>query len=96
MPQILRVENLNSGATAEDVGRLLRAFGEVRGVQLCSDRRVGIDSVVALVHMSSDIQARRAIAALDDEKYQGRVLGVRPVDQDTPGGAGGAGGGARF
>lgn len=84
MPQILRVENLHSGATAEDVGRLLSAFGEVRGVELLSDRQGNSGSVVALVHMSSGIQARRAVAALDDEMYQGRVLAVRPVDQQTP------------
>jgi RNA recognition motif-containing protein len=84
MPQILRVESLTRAATADDVGRLLSAFGEVRGVQLYADPQVGKGSVVALVHMSSDIQARRAVAALDDEKYLGRVLAVRSVDQEAP------------
>jgi RNA recognition motif-containing protein len=81
MSQTLRVENLGHDATANDLVQLFRGFGEVRKVELLADSQIGNGTVLGLVEMTSDIQARRAVAALDDEDYQGRVLGVRPIDQ---------------
>ena len=81
MAHTLRVENLRQETTADDLLRLFGSFGDVRGVQFVPESGGHGNARIGLVEMTSDIQARRAVAALDDERFQGRVLAVRPVDR---------------
>ena len=80
----LFVGNLPYGVTEEDVRELFRPHGEVPSVTLIQDRETGKPRGFCFLEMPEPA-ARRAIAALDGSKVEGRHLRVneaRPRPRD--------------
>ena len=72
----LYVGNLGDGVTGADLERMFAAHGTVLSAALMSDGATGRGNGFAFVQMKSEDGARAAIAALDGQKHQDRVLNV--------------------
>lgn len=97
----LYVGNLSYQTTEAQLLDLFGQFGEVRRATLVTDRDTGRPRGFAFVEMANDEGAQAAIAALDGQTVDGRVLQVnvaRPREDRGPGGGGGRsfGGGGGF
>lgn len=91
----LYVGNLSYQTTEAQLLDLFGQFGEVRRATLVTDRDTGRPRGFAFVEMANDEGAQAAIAALDGQTVDGRVLQVnvaRPREDRGPGGGGGRGG----
>ncbi len=89
MAQRLYVGNLPFTVTEEELRQLFSQHGEVRSVQVVTDRETGRPRGFAFVEME-DGQA--AIQALDGQELGGRSLRVNPAREREAGGGGGGGG----
>lgn len=92
----LYVGNLSYGATNESLEKLFSAHGEVRSVQLITDRDTGRSKGFGFVEMGDSQSATAAINALNGQEVDGRQLTVneaRPREDRGGGGGGGYGGG---
>lgn len=94
----LYVGNLSYQTTEAQLLDLFAQFGEVRRATVVTDRDTGRPRGFAFVEMASDEGAQAAIAALDGQTVDGRVLQVnvaRPREDRGPrfGGGNGFGGG---
>lgn len=76
MPTKLYVGNLSPDATAESLERLFAGHGEVRSVELITDRDTGKPKGFAFVAMNDNQGARDARAALNGLEIDGRHLTV--------------------
>ena len=86
------VGNLSYQATQEDVDEVFKEYGEVKRVQLPTDRETGRMRGFGFVEMSSDAEEEAAIADLDGAEWMGRTLKVnkaRPREDRRGGGGGG-------
>jgi len=70
------VGNLNSGTTPEAICSLFKPLGTVRRFKLMTDRNTGLSRGFAFVEMT-EIEAGRAIAALDGRIVDGQPINVR-------------------
>jgi len=70
------VGNLSYQATEEDLRSVFADYGEVKRVQLPTDRETGRKRGFAFVDMEQDEQEQQAIEALDQAEWMGRVLKV--------------------
>ena len=89
------VGNLSYQATQEDVTEVFTEYGEVKRVQLPTDRETGRMRGFGFVEMSTDAEEDAAIADLDGAEWMGRTLKVnkaRPREDNRRSG----GGGGRF
>lgn len=96
MQSKLYVGNLSYQTTEAQLFDIFGQFGEVRRATLVTDRDTGRPRGFAFVEMANDEGAQAAIAALDGETVDGRVLQVniaRPREDRGPGGGRGFGGG---
>ena len=97
----LYVGNLSFSVTETNLREMFSAFGEVKSAQLILDRDTGRSKGFAFVELSSDQEAREAIAGLNGKMSDGRALTVNEAKpkEDRPrsggGGYGGGGGGGR-
>jgi cold-inducible RNA-binding protein len=88
----IRLGNLSSDTTVEDLRMLLECFGQVADVRL--DRFPG----QATAEMPNKTTAREAIEGLDGQNLKGRDLEVSEMQERTGsrrGGRAGGGGGRR-
>jgi len=70
------VGNLHSGTTSEAIRSLFEPLGTVRKFKLMTDRDTGLSRGFAFIEMP-DIEASRAIAALDGRLVDGQTIAVR-------------------
>ena len=70
------VGNLSYQATQEDVDEVFKEYGEVKRVQLPTDRETGRMRGFGFVEMSTDAEEEAAIAELDGAEWMGRTLKV--------------------
>ena len=70
------VGNLSYQATEEDLRSVFADYGEVKRVQLPTDRETGRKRGFAFVDMEQDEQEQQAIEALDQAEWMGRILKV--------------------
>ena len=96
------VGNLSFQTTEADLRTAFEAFGAVSRVSVMTDRDTGRSRGFGFVEMPDDQQGEDAIAALNGNEIDGRVLNVnvaRPRPERTGGGGGrgfgGGGGGGR-
>lgn len=92
----LYVGNLSYNTTSSDIQSLFSQHGTVEKVDLISDRDTGQSKGFAFVQMSTDEEAKAAIAALNEHEVDGRNLTVneaRPREERPR--SGGNGGGFR-
>ncbi len=93
------IGNMSFDTTEETVRQAFEAYGEITSINLISDRDTGRPKGFGFVEMSSDDQAKAAIAGLNGTDMGGRTVNVneaRPRPEGGGGGGrGGSGGGSR-
>jgi RNA recognition motif-containing protein len=89
------VGNLPFSATEEEITELFSPYGTVERVKIVTDRETGRPRGFAFVTMGEVAGANAAIAALNDQDYQGRALRINAAEAREPrtGGGGGYKGG---
>ena len=70
------VSNLSFQVTEDNLRQLFGAFGEVSSVKVITDRETGRSRGFAFVEMSSDEEANKAMAALNNKQVEGRAISV--------------------
>ncbi|MFB2880711.1 RNA recognition motif domain-containing protein [Floridanema aerugineum] len=96
------VGNLSYQVTDEDLKEVFKEYGEVKRVQVPTDRETGKMRGFAFVEMSNEDEETAAIDALDGAEWMGRSLKVnkaKPREErggNRGGGYGGRGGGGGF
>lgn len=93
MGRKLYVGNLDYGVTNDVLERLFGAHGKVTSADVIMDRMTGRAKGFGFVEMSTDEEAKAAIAALNGQDLEGRALIVNEARPMTPRPAGGGGGG---
>jgi len=87
------VGNLSFDATEDQLRQLFEDFGEVKSVNIITDRDSGRPRGFAFVEMSSQDEATAAISGLNGREMLGRTLNVNEARQrEQRGGGGGRGG----
>jgi hypothetical protein len=87
------VGNLPFSATEEEITELFSPYGSVERVKIVTDRETGRPRGFAFVSMGEVAGANAAIAALNDQDYQGRALRINAAEAREPRAGGGGGGG---
>ena len=96
MGKKLYVGNLGYGIRNSDLEQLFAAHGTVRYAEVVTDRTTGQSKGFGFVEMSSEQEAKAAIAALNGKDMGGRAVTVneaRPKEEGGSRGPGGYGGG---
>jgi RNA recognition motif-containing protein len=89
------VGNLSYEVTQETLSQVFAEYGEVKRVQLPTDRETGRLRGFGFVEMSTEAQETAAIEALDGAEWMGRDLKVnkaKPKEDRGPSAGGGRGG----
>jgi RNA recognition motif-containing protein len=92
----LYVGNLSFNTSTQDLETMFGESGTVQSANIIEDRETGRSRGFGFVEMSSDAEAKAAIAALDGKEIDGRNLKVneaKPREDRGGGGRGGYGGG---
>jgi RNA recognition motif-containing protein len=97
MGKKLYVGNLSYDTDSSSLEQLFSPHGTVQSAEVIADRMTGRSKGFGFVEMSSDDEAKAAIAALDGQEVDGRSLTVNEAKprEDRPRGGGGGGGGGR-
>ncbi|OGW80340.1 MAG: RNA-binding protein [Omnitrophica bacterium RIFCSPLOWO2_12_FULL_44_17] len=90
----LYVGNLSYQATAEEIKQLFVKFGEVKNVDIITDRFSGRSKGFAFVEMGTPEEAEKALE-LNGTEFGGRNLNVSEAKPREPRTGGGGGGGYR-
>ncbi len=95
MGKKLYVGNLAYAVGNDQLRAMFAPHGTVESADVIMDRDTGQSKGFGFVEMSSDAEARAAIAALDGTQSDGRSLKVNEAKprEDRGGGGGGRGGG---
>lgn len=80
----LYICNLPYAAEDQELRILLSQFGAVQNVRIAKDRETGNSRGFAFVEMEQRADGERAITALNDGKWSGRVLTVREAQNRPP------------
>jgi RNA recognition motif-containing protein len=88
------VGNLSYQVTEEAINEVFSEYGEVKRIQIPTDRETGRVRGFAFVEMSSDAEETAAIDALDGAEWMGRDLKVNKAKprEERPARGGGGGG----
>jgi len=98
MGKKLYVGNLSYSVTTADLEQLFAPHGAIQSVEVISDRHSGRSKGFGFVEFSSQAEAEAAIAALNGQEHDGRMLTVneaKPKETRGFAGSGGGGGGGR-
>ncbi|WP_017720870.1 RNA recognition motif domain-containing protein [Kamptonema formosum] len=85
------VGNLSYKVTLEDLSAVFTEYGEVKRVQLPTDRETGRPRGFGFVEMATEEQETAAIEALDGAEWMGRDMRVnkaKPREEQKGGGGG--------
>lgn len=91
------ISNLSFDVTDKDLNDIFSDYGVVTSAKVIMDRETGRSRGFGFVEMSSDEEARKAIAELDQAEYVGKTIRVNEArpKTDRPRTGGGFGGGNR-
>jgi RNA recognition motif-containing protein len=97
MGKKLYVGNLSYGVTSETLQQVFSAHGKVDSADVIIDRMTGRGKGFGFVEMSTEEEAKAAIAATNGQDLEGRAMIVNEARPPAPrvGGGGGFGGGDR-
>jgi RNA recognition motif-containing protein len=95
MSKRLYVGNLSYSTTETDLREFFGRSGSVSDVKIVMDRETDRPRGFAFVEMSTDTEARDAIAKLNGQELGGRALKVNEAQQRDSGGGFRSGGGGR-
>lgn len=88
------VGNISFNTQEERLREVFSEFGTIESVKIITDRDTGRSKGFGFVTMSSDEEAKAAIAALDGKEVDGRPLRVNEARRrENSGGGGGRRGG---
>ena len=79
------VGNMNYGMSEEDLKDVFSAYGEVVSTKIIIDRDTGRSKGFGFVEMSTEDEARAAIADLDGKEVSGRNLRVSEAQRKSQG-----------
>jgi cold-inducible RNA-binding protein len=88
MSKRLYVGNLSFGTTEMDLREVFAKAGNVAEVKVVLERETGRPRGFAFVEMSTDQEAREAIAQLDGRDLDGRTLKVSEAQERSAGSGG--------
>ena len=91
MGKKLYVGNLSYNVTSSDLQQMFAPHGTVQSAQVIEDRDAGRSKGFGFVEMSSDDEARNAIAALNGQVHGERALTVNEAKPRENRGGGGYG-----
>jgi cold-inducible RNA-binding protein len=83
------VGNLSYDTTVEDLRQEFAAFGEVKSIDIMTDKFSGRSKGFGFVEMASISEGQAAIAALNGKSIDDRTLIVNPAKDRTEGRGGG-------
>ena len=92
------VGNLSYDVTQDDLSEVFGEYGQVKRVQLPTDRETGRPRGFGFVEMNSDTEEQKAIDALDGAEWMGRDIKVnkaKPREERGGGNRSRSGGGFR-
>ena len=93
MRKKLYIGNLSFDIDNQALEQLFAAYGTVESAKVITDRHTGQSKGFGFVEMSSNEEAKAAIAALDGKEHGGRALKVNEArPREDRGGGGGRGG----
>src|SRR5207253_1020856 len=95
MASNIYVGNLPWSTTTDDLYALFQQYGQVQRAQVVTDRETGRSRGFGFVEMPNDAEAQAAIAALNEQPWNGRPLTVNVAQPRAAGPGGGGGGGGR-
>jgi len=90
MGKKLYVGSLSYDVTSEDLRKEFSAFGTVESADVIADRGTGRSKGFGFVEMSTDEEAREAIAGMNGKELVGRAIIVNEA-RPRPAGGGGRG-----
>jgi len=90
------IGNLSFDTTEEQLRQAFEDYGEVKSVNIITDRDSGRPRGFAFVEMSSQEEAQAAINGLNGQELLGRTLNVNEARQREQRGGGGGGRGGRW
>lgn len=70
------VSNLGFHVQEEELRQLFASFGEVTSARIIKDKNTGRSRGFAFVEMSSDAEAEKAMASLNNKELEGRPLSI--------------------
>ena len=79
------VGNMNYGMSEEDLKDVFTVYGEVVSTKIIIDRDTGRSKGFGFVEMSTEDEARAAIAELDGKEVSGRNLRVSEAQRKSQG-----------
>lgn len=79
------IGNMNYGMSEEDLKDVFTAYGEVVSTKIIIDRDTGRSKGFGFVEMSTEDEARAAIAELDGKEVSGRNLRVSEAQRKSQG-----------
>jgi cold-inducible RNA-binding protein len=88
MSSKLYVGNLGYDVSSVDLEQLFASHGTVDSADVITDRSTGQSKGFGFVEMSSNAEAKAAIAALDGKDHGGRTLKVNEAKPRPAGGGG--------
>lgn len=94
MGKKLYVGNLTFNVTSSELQEMFTAHGTVESAEIIADRESGRSKGFGFVEMSSETEAKAAIAAMHGQDVGGRPLTVneaKPREKRSFGGGGGGG-----
>ena len=74
------VGKLSWGTSSDTLREAFESFGEVTFARVITDRETGRSRGFGFVEMSSDEDARNAIASLDNTELDGRAISVKEAE----------------
>jgi cold-inducible RNA-binding protein len=86
--QNIFVENLAVNTSEQTLKAAFEAFGRVLSVKIVADRDTGVPRGLAFIEMSSDAEAQAAIAGMNGQMIDDRVVNVneaRPKNVENNG-----------
>ncbi|RMG19928.1 MAG: RNA-binding protein [Bacteroidetes bacterium] len=77
----IKVSNIDRSTTAEELKHLFEEFGDVVGIQIGEMPDPGKETFSAILEMAYAFEAEEAIAELNGERIDGRILRVKEASQ---------------
>ena len=75
---------LNFKTRREDLEAAFAKFGQVTSAKIVKDRDTGRSKGFGFVEMTTDDEANKAIAALNETELDGRQIVVKPANPKAP------------